>query len=124
MYKKIAIGFITLIPALSQHVYASDFNIMGVWSGSPDCSVVFTEDDGEDVFGNCDNNSYKHAISGSYVGKNNIRITVTRTDPAKCTTSVSGHIKIRGKNNLIFSQKGWNGCGVSTSTGTQHWSRD
>ncbi|MFO1422168.1 MAG: hypothetical protein U1F70_00715 [Candidatus Competibacteraceae bacterium] len=98
-------------------------SMVGSWSGSPDCTVIFNKDDGEEVEGDCDNIGYKHHFKGIYDAPDSIRVTITRTDPEKCITNTQGHIKINNPYSATFGQSGWNGCGVTTSSGTQSWSR-
>jgi len=105
------------------HSLQKPISIVGSWAGSPDCTVVFYKDDGNEVEGDCDNTGYKHHIKGRYVATDNIRITNVRTDPNNCKTSVQGYIKINTENSLTYGQNGWNGCGVTTGSGTQSWSR-
>jgi hypothetical protein len=105
--------------------YADSFSMMGNWRGSPDCPITFYKDDGRDVEGNCDNGSYNHIIRGSYSRRNPNRIstTITRIDPNRCETSVSGYIEVINNNHVKSWQTGWDGCGVRTQPGTQDWYR-
>ncbi|MEW8626582.1 MAG: hypothetical protein AB2551_12575 [Candidatus Thiodiazotropha sp.] len=100
-------------------------NIKGSWGGSPDCTVVFYKDNGNEIEGSCDNAGYKHKIRGTYDGSpnNNIRVTITRIDPKGCATNAQGNITIINKNSISFSQEGWRGCGIATGSATQSWSR-
>jgi len=108
---------------ISQPTYANSFNLIGDWSGSPDCPLIIYEDDGKNIKGNCDNGSYSHVINGSYASENKISVIVTRKDPNNCKTSVRGFIQVIDKNHLKYSQEGWNGCGVRTKPAKRDLSR-
>lgn len=98
--------------------------MVGNWSGSPGCPIVFTHDDGQTVDGNCNNGGFHHLIHGTYASGDTINITVTRIDLSNnCSTSVPGNIHIHDNNHVTFSQEGWNGCGVKTGPGSQEWHR-
>ena len=106
--------------------YAGSFNIIGEWTGSPDCQINFLDDDGTTIEGNCDNGSFNHIIQGSYSTKdpNRINITVTRIDYSTgCKTSVRGYIRVIDNDNVRFWQEGWHGCGVNTAPATSTWTR-
>jgi hypothetical protein len=104
--------------------YADSFSMVGNWvSSQPDCPIIFYQDDGRNVEGDCDNGAYNHEIVGNYSTPNRIDVTVTRTDPNNCRTSVRGYIRVIDKNNVRYWQEGWNGCGVTTKPATQHWHR-
>lgn len=92
-------------------------NLIGSWSGSRDCVAVFSQDDGNNIGGSCDNSGYRHKIIGRYTDEDHIAITITRTDPQGCSTTVEGSIVIKDKNTLAVAQEGWNGCGVRTGSG-------
>ena len=93
--------------------------MVGNWLGSPDCTIVIYKDDGKNVEGNCDVGEYRHKISGMYTNDNHIDMTITRTDPTNCSTSVGGSIQIVGPNRVNLSQYGWNGCQVKTAPVSQ-----
>lgn len=103
--------------------YAKPFNVVGEWSGSPDCPIVFYRDDGVSIEGNCDNGSFDHVIKGTYANENLINITLTRIDPNGCRTSVKGYLQVLNPYTMRMSQQGWNGCGVRTGPGGQTWQR-
>lgn len=116
---------LAITPTLLQNspVYAGSLNMVGEWSGSPDCPIFFYLDDGQNVRGDCDNGSYDHNIIGRYVGEETISITLERIDPQKCKTSVQGYITKIGYNQVRMRQEGWNGCGVRTKPGSQVWTK-
>jgi hypothetical protein len=101
----------------------SNFSIIGNWTGSPDCPIVFTKDSGTLVEGSCNNASYKHTFRGRYVAPRRIDLVLTRVDPANCSTSVNTSIFILNNNQLLYRQGGWDGCGVKTQPGEQNWTR-
>lgn len=100
-----------------------DFSMIGDWSGSSDCPITFYRDNGKSVEGNCDNGSTNHVVRGKYSSEERIDITITRTDPNSCVTSVQGYIQVIDTNTVKYWQQGWNGCGVRTRPATQEWSR-
>lgn len=100
-----------------------DFSMIGEWSGSPDCPITFYRDDGKNAEGNCDNGTVSHDIKGQYSSEARIDVTITRTDPNGCVTSVPGYIQLIDTNTVKYWQRGWNGCGVRTPPATQVWSR-
>jgi len=99
------------------------FNIVGEWSGSPDCPLHFYQDDGKTIEGDCDNGAYNHIIKGTYSSSDRIDITIKRIDPDKCITTVRGYIKVINDNKVKIQQQGWDGCGVRTKPGSQIWNR-
>ncbi|MBX9252692.1 hypothetical protein H1Q63_01565 [Desmonostoc muscorum CCALA 125] len=102
----------------------NSFNLMGDWSGSSDCPITIYEDNGEDVKGNCEKDSYSHVFSGRYSSGNKISLTITRIDPKNCKTSVRGFIQVIDNDHVKYSQEGWNGCGVRTApVARQDWFR-
>lgn len=101
----------------------SSFKMTGNWTGSPDCPIVFYQDDGRTVYGDCNNGSYNHIFRGTYSTPNSIALTITRIDPNQCQTSVTGNIQVINGNTVNYSQAGWNGCGVTTPPGSQTWTR-
>jgi len=108
---------------LNHHEERKKISMVGSWAGSPDCTVVFYNDNGEDIEGRCDNNGYSHRIKGTYTDPSNIVVTVTRVDPNNCATNTRGYIKINDNNSATYGQNGWDGCGIKTGSGTQSWSR-
>jgi hypothetical protein len=128
MKKKLLIlSLITFLTITAEFLHAEPkINMVGDWSGSPDCVVSFYQDDGSTIDGNCDNGNFNHVISGRYSrnDENKIDITITRDDVRqKCKTSVKGYLKILDNNTIKMWQQGWDGCGVDTPSGSQVWQR-
>ena len=99
------------------------YTMLGNWTGSPDCSIKFYEDNGSMVEGICDNGSYAHVFTGKYINDTKIMGATTRIDPAGCKTDVAMDIEFITPDLVIYSQDGWNGCRVETSSGRQVWRR-
>ena len=103
-------------PKISDKPEGTKSSLVGSWVGSPSCLVVFYKDDGKDVEGSCDVGGYRHKVSGRYDDLTNIGVTITRTDPNGCVTSVRGFIRIVSRDSVEMGQNGWNGCGVTTES--------
>jgi hypothetical protein len=92
-------------------------SLVGRWEGaSHGKEVGFVMDDQKHVEGSSDAGGYFHKLVGTYSNANTINMTIERKDPAGCVTSVSGYIKVIGRNSIEVFQEGWNGCGVRTDS--------
>jgi len=89
-------------------------NLLGKWTGSADCSVIFTKDDGKNVSANCNNPAVSHSIAGKYTSNQTISFTIVRKNENGCETSTTGTFQIINDKTLVARQNGWNGCGVKT----------
>jgi len=99
----------------SQTAPSPKFSLVGTWTGSPDCPMVFYKDDAKNIEGSCDNTGFIHRFAGTYRDPSNINITITRTDrKTTCETRVTGSIRIVGTDHIEVSQASWNGCGAAT----------
>jgi hypothetical protein len=119
MIKVITVLGILMASAFSVSAYS--YNMVGSWTGSPDCPIQFWQDDGYRVAGNCDNGSYDHQFRGTYFSSNTISGSVTRYDPAGCKTTTHFVITFIKSGLVMYEQGGWRGCGVITGPGTQTW---
>src|SRR4051812_40551465 len=63
---------------------AQRYNMVGSWSGSADCTIVFYKDDGQNVAGNCNNEGVSHHFEGTYTSSDTIQLIITRTDSNNC----------------------------------------
>jgi len=91
------------------------FNLVGDWQGAPSCTVKFFFDDGKTVKGTCDNGQISHLVTGTYIDKRTIAISIRRTDQNGCETTVDGSIRFKDKDTVVMSQAGWNGCEVRSA---------
>ncbi|ACK74169.1 hypothetical protein PCC7424_5610 (plasmid) [Gloeothece citriformis PCC 7424] len=107
----------------SPRAFANNFSMLGDWSGSPDCPIVFYKDNQNYVEGRCDGNFHQHIFRGNYSNSNFISLTVTRIDPKHCQTSTPAKIRVIDYNHVNYWQAGWHGCGQETNPGTQDWYR-
>ncbi len=108
----------------SQAARSRKFSLVGTWTGSQDCTMVFYKDDGKNIEGSCDNAGFIHRFTGAYSDPENINISINRIDrKTKCETQVTGYIKIIGQHNIEVGQLGWNGCGVTTANARTEMSR-
>ena len=99
-------------------------SLVGRWSGSPDCTLIFSSDDGKRVEGSCDNAGFQHKFAGDYLSPTKIRIRITRVDRRTgCSTSIGGELEMVDSNTIRVRQEGWNGCGVRTDSTTMSFIR-
>jgi hypothetical protein len=101
-----------------------NFSLQGKWAGSPDCVVRFFFDDGKSVKGVCDKGVVSHSVTGTYLGKKTVTVTVVRRDENGCESKADGSIRFKDKDTVVFSQAGWIGCGIRTEPVEQIWVRN
>ncbi|MDB9394210.1 MAG: hypothetical protein GPJ00_06175 [Microcystis aeruginosa W13-18] len=125
--KSVAIAFSMVssfgLMCFSAYAQKGYFNLVGSWTGSPDCPINIYRDDGRRVLGDCYNGTYDHIFIGRYSGNDRINLKVYRIDPNDCITSVNASLRVINSDRLSYQQQGWSGCGVQTPGASQTWVR-
>jgi len=95
-------------------------SLEGSWYGSPDCTLIFTKDDGTHFDGNCDNSGFRHSFVGEYLSRTNAKLTITRLDrSANCSITIAGDLEVIDRDTIRVSQDPWVGCQLKDPVASQ-----